>query len=185
MKPTFLGLSGVVLWSCLAFSSIITEAMDLKHPKLKDVKSKGIPGRYIVEFENKNNNASSVMIQSVHDTFSETVKVTNKFNHKFFHAAAIDLGHTNSEVIEHILELPNVKAIYPIKECFLDNTFYGTTSRLQKRDTATSPKVSQALAQVDRVRSELGHKGKGIFVGIIDTGKRRKVYLFFGNSIIV
>ncbi|KAI8372438.1 hypothetical protein BD560DRAFT_369210 [Blakeslea trispora] len=41
---------------------------------------------------------------------------------------------------------------------------------LEKRSSTVPTRIPQALAQVDRVRSELGYKGKGVFVGIIDSG---------------
>ncbi|KAI8375241.1 peptidase S8/S53 domain-containing protein [Blakeslea trispora] len=169
MKTTFLSLSGLVLWSCLSFSPMEAEAVNLKHPKLKNIKSGIIPGRYIVEFKKGSSSPSTFMAQSVHNTLSKTVKVKNKFNHKLFNAASIDVGHSGTEALKHILELSDVKAVYPVEEYHLAD-HRSKAAPLEKRDSTVPTRIPQTLAQVDRVRSELGYKGKDVFIGIIDSG---------------
>lgn len=134
-----------------------------------------IPGRYLVEFED------------TQSTFQENVKAQKllagaplvTISSSLFNGASyqFDDSQLDNDGISTLSSLPSVKNIWPVRAFKVpDDEIHwtgenpsaqvSTTSDSKKNTTGYSPHV---LTQVDRLQAE-GLTGKGIKVGIIDTG---------------
>lgn len=116
------------------------------------------PGRYIVEFKDSNNSISS--IKATHKHLFKTLNVKPIFEYfNVFNGAALYL---NAEQLKIVEKSANIKKIYPdaIVEAL----------GVKSSDYDILLKDSVSLIGADKVHNELGIKGKGIKVAVVDTG---------------
>ncbi|GEM50186.1 S8 family serine peptidase [Deinococcus cellulosilyticus] len=119
------------------------------------------PGRWFVEFENQAG-VQKLSAQSFTRLAAEqgiSVKQNYAYS-RLFNGVSIT---TTDQSIGDIASLPGVKAVYPVKLYKLESL---------KPQPPISPEIDTATSQtgVDVARTELGLTGKGIKVGIIDSG---------------
>ncbi|KAI8372018.1 peptidase S8/S53 domain-containing protein [Choanephora cucurbitarum] len=186
MKSSLLASSGLAMWACLALTSLVTEAAELKHVKLMNADHDAIAGRYIVQFKKNNNLTGKTFAHSVQQALSNNgVEIKETINHRIFSGASIDITDVGESALKPILDREDVEAIYPVRRIYHATTssvapsiknesYIGKKSFAEKRETpeeqAADFNIPLVLGQVDQVHSKLGYKGKGILVGIIDSG---------------
>ncbi|CEP13145.1 hypothetical protein [Parasitella parasitica] len=160
----------VVAGVCLAVFVITAEAVKISHPKYIKGSSNTIPGRYIISFSGAQPDSGTIFTQSFTKQFKDAgLKVKENFKHDFFNGISVDLDNTDNSIhtaaLKAILDRSDVKAVYPVR------TIARPKVTLESQGSSKTPSVlPHAMTQVDRVHSELKNKGKGIFVGVLDTG---------------
>ena len=155
---------------------------------------------YIFEFGGSNaEKDSKELISMLEDKFSDTtLSVGRLFNHDLMKAVTINIGpkkeaassnKSNSnasidtaseeeqekllnDVFKAVSDSGLVKKIYPVHPVQSPDTDVHIASA---EDIDVSKLIPHAQTQVDRVHKELKNTGKGITVGILDTG----TYIFF------
>ncbi|KAJ3361332.1 hypothetical protein GGF31_002259 [Allomyces arbusculus] len=164
----------------LVFISIATAATIHRLPPRSLPRNTGIAARrYIVEFQ-----ASPALLDTPGDTVSpaaalaehasftaflaqsgldEGVAVQRKFAH-VFNGAAIEVA--SDEMVETLAAAPNVKAVFPVVTYQLD------PQEVVAGRKGASPQLVYAnnMTRVAQVHADLGLTGKGVKVGVIDTG---------------
>ncbi|KAK4517454.1 Transmembrane osmosensor [Mucor velutinosus] len=160
----------VVAGVCLAVFVMTAEAVKISHPKYIKGSSNTVPGRYIISFSGQQQNSGTLFTQSFTEEFkSADLKVKENFKHDFFNGISVDIDTSNEEIhtaaLKSLLDRSDVEAIYPVR------TIERPKVTLGGKGSKKAPSVlPHALTQVDKVHSELKNKGKGIFVGVLDTG---------------
>ncbi|KAI8647639.1 peptidase S8/S53 domain-containing protein [Parasitella parasitica] len=147
-----------------------TGADKISHPKYIKGSANTIPGRYIISFSGARPDSGTAFAQSFTKEFKgASLKVKENFRHDFFNGISVDLDNTDDSIhtaaLKAILDRSEVKAVYPVK------TIARPKVILESQGSSKTPSVlPHAMTQVDKVHSELKNKGKGIFVGVLDTG---------------
>jgi hypothetical protein len=147
-----------------------TEAL-IDHPKFKSGSADIIPGRYIISFNEKSASSGKAFVQSFQKNFKKAdMKVHQDYQHEFFNGMSVRIDSDEFEVqkaaIESILDRSDVGAVYPVRK--LHRPTVKLHSKKKHEEVSILP---HAMTQVDLVHSKLKNKGKGIFVGVLDTGK--------------
>lgn len=170
-KTSFTSFPIVVAGVCLAVFVMTSDAFKLEHPKFRADSNDILPGRYIVSFSDKKAQASTLSIQSESPEEAD-VKIVKKFSHDFFNGASIkiDTEDVDAEILSlnNILDRTDVKSVTPIRLIKRPEV----TINAIDPDVYVPSVVPHHMTQVDRVHNELNNKGKGILVGVIDTGKK-------------
>ncbi len=126
----------------------------------------GFAGKWFVQFSEKPTikGGSAKTITAQQKTFSSTapkdVKVTDSYS-KVWNGVAVK---AEDKDLDKILKAKNVKAVFPVL------TSKPPTEPAQKEDGKPNLNVSGELTGVTEARNKLGLTGKGIKIGIIDTG---------------
>ncbi|KAL0086325.1 peptidase S8/S53 domain-containing protein [Phycomyces blakesleeanus] len=156
---------------CLAVLVLVAPSEAISHPKYQASSDNVVPNRYIVEFDYGDSTSANSFVHSVQNKFKKAkIHIAHQFDHDLFNGISFGLnGLDNKEhdaALKSVLDQDSVKAVYPV--------------RVIKRPDITIRKVSSkgktpsilphAMTQVDRVHSELKKFGKGIKVGVVDTG---------------
>ncbi|RCH82456.1 hypothetical protein CU098_001086, partial [Rhizopus stolonifer] len=152
---------------------VTAETVKIQHPKFINGTSNAVPGQYIIRFDSKSTDSDKHFLQSFKQEFGGLkLKVKQEIKHDFFNAISVDISHANKDMhetaLKSILERSDVKAVYPIKQ-FSQAKVFRSENANKKRDSVPSF-LPHAMTQVDIVHSKLKNKGKGIFVGVIDSG---------------
>ncbi|KAI9302090.1 peptidase S8/S53 domain-containing protein [Cunninghamella echinulata] len=161
------------LFSIASFFLTGSEAV-IQHKKFKATDDNNIvPGRYIVEFNTQDNVQS--FSDSLKSTFEDDLDVVEKYNHHLFDGLVFNINDPDPSLVtassydkklEKIFDHDTVHAVYPVRSIPRPKVFV-TKGKTQSNAEAVSP---HHLTQVNRVHKELKNKGKGIIVGIIDSG---------------
>ncbi|CAO3613681.1 unnamed protein product [Cunninghamella blakesleeana] len=142
--------------------------------------SRTIPGRYIVEFNNEQ--GAHIFSQSLKDTFEHDYTLGEKYDHELFTGLSFHLNYPNPNAVtassydqklQQLLDSDHVESITPVRIIQRPKLFYSSThAKIDTADSEADVKaiLPHALTQVDRVHKELKNTGKGIVVGIIDSG---------------
>lgn len=159
-RPSLLLLSYLFIWT--------VESLDIQHPKLKQKTSDVIPGRYMIEF---NQNDLTFFTQSFRqdDTY---LKVNHQYNHDFFHGLSININTEDDEAhkntLESILNRGDVQSVSPVRR------IPRPEATVERTGIEANLILPHHMTQVDLVHSELKNKGKGILVGVLDTGRHHE-----------
>lgn len=131
-----------------------------------------IQGRYIVELTNPD--SVSPFVNLLTATFADHVKVGQRFTHFDFNGVSFSLSSPYSRhdaLLRSVFDHANVVSVYPSTRMnaptFAPMENPGESSISKAISDVISP---HHLTQVDRVHEELKHTGKGILIGIIDSG---------------
>ncbi|KAL9557641.1 hypothetical protein MBANPS3_001291 [Mucor bainieri] len=169
-KNSFSIIPIVVAGVCLAVFVMTAEAVKISHPKYIKGSSDTIPGRYIISFADQEQSSGALFTQSFTKEFkSADLKVKENFKHDFFNGISVNIDTSDEEIhtaaLKSILNRSNVRAVYPVRILSRPKVI------LNKKGSTKAPTLlPHALTQVDKVHSKLKNKGKGIFVGVIDSG---------------
>ncbi|KAI9031565.1 peptidase S8/S53 domain-containing protein [Phycomyces nitens] len=156
---------------CLAVLVLVAPSEAISHPKYKPSFSEVVPNRYVVEFDYGDSKSANSFVHSVQSKYKKAkIHVAEKFEHHIFNGISFGLDGLNdkehSAALKSILDKDSVKAVYPVKIIKRPEVSIQSTSSKNK-----SPSIlPHSMTQVDRVHSELKKFGKGIKVGVIDTG---------------
>ncbi|ORX48325.1 subtilisin-like protein [Hesseltinella vesiculosa] len=130
-----------------------------------------LKGRYIVELNHHNTLPNFVQ------TFSQSLDnahVHEQFSHPIFSGMSFSLNgpsDADAEKLHSLLDSDDVVAIYPSRAVQRPSI---QAQPLAADVPYSAEQIQQmmphSLTQVDRVHSELGNTGKGIVVGVIDSG---------------
>jgi len=139
-----------------------------------------VPGAYIIEFNEKSQDLTAFY----QDLLSDGIQVTPRANlsYKLFQGASINIRNTNdAEYLSTvILAKSQVKNIWPVRAIQIPlPTSISVGNGVQARDASgkvrravengTDTFTPHVMTQVDKLRAE-GITGKGIRIGIVDTG---------------
>ncbi|KAI8331696.1 peptidase S8/S53 domain-containing protein [Chlamydoabsidia padenii] len=151
-----------------------TDAL-LSHRKFKAYPSSDVvTGRYIVEFTHQD--ATKSFAQSLSDTFDNDVKIQEQYTHDVFAGLSFNLNDPEPSAVtassydnklQTLFDHDQVAAVYPIRIIKRPEL---TVTPVRKDEVNPEPILPHHLTQVDRVHKELKNTGKGIVVGILDTG---------------
>ena len=128
--------------------------------------SPGFAGKWFVQFSEKPTikGGSAKTITAQQKTFSSTapksVKVTDSYS-KVWNGVAVK---AEDKDLDKILQAKNVKAVFPVLAS------KPPKEPAQKEDGKPNLNVSGELTGVTEARNKLGLTGKGVKIGIIDTG---------------
>lgn len=167
----------VVAGVCLAVFVMTAEAVKITHPKYIKGSSNTVPGRYIISFTGEQQNSGTLFTQSFTKEFkSADLKVKENFKHDFFKGISVDIDTTDDSIhtaaLKTILDRSDVAAVYPVRTIDRPKVILGNKGSSKKTPTV----LPHSLTQVDKVHSELKNKGKGVFVGVLDTGNYDMFY---------
>ncbi|KAI9014408.1 peptidase S8/S53 domain-containing protein [Phycomyces nitens] len=156
---------------CLAVLILIAPSEAISHPKYKPSSSDVIPNRYVVEFDYGDSKSANSFVHSVQSKYKKAkIHVAEKFEHKLFNGISFGLDGLNekehSAALKSVLDRETVKAVYPVKIVKRPNVTFKKVSAKEKVPSL----LPHAMTQVDRVHSELKKFGKGVKVGVVDTG---------------
>jgi hypothetical protein len=173
-KPSFSIFPIVVAGVCLAVFVLTAEAVKIDHPKYIKGASNTVPGRYIISFSGKSQKNGDFFAQSFNKEFKNVdLKVKEDFKHDLFNGISVDIDTTDEAIhtaaLKTILERSDVEAVHPVRLIPRPNAI------LEKKGKQPTL-LPHGLTQVDQVHSKLKNKGKGIFVGVLDTGKLHICY---------
>lgn len=151
-----------------------TDAL-LQHRKFKASSEPNVlTGRYIVEFAEQN--AASPFAKSLSDTFDKDVKIHEQFTHDLFAGLSFNLDDPNPSAVtassyddklQSLFDHDHVTAVYPVHAIQRPEL---TATQVREDNSIAAAIAPHHLTQVDRVHKELKNTGKGIVVGIIDSG---------------
>lgn len=131
-----------------------------------------IGDRYIVQVGHESHVAPFVDI--LMQSFAQHIQIKRRFTHSLFSGISFTLNassHHNQE-LNSLFNHSNVTAIYPCRLAsapILHSVDSGTASA-SIPDNASDIISPHRLTQVDRVHKELKYMGKGVLIGIIDSG---------------
>lgn len=134
-----------------AILAISADAIKIDHPKYVHSQADLVHGRYIVS-------TASTQFTSPDITIHET------FAHELFQGVSLSIDNesTHLSTLISILDRPDIEAVYPVKMIARPTVKYHPSTQHSV--------LPHAMTQVDKVHSKLKNKGKGILVGILDTG---------------
>lgn len=170
-KSAFSTFPIVVAGVCMAVLVFTAEAIKISHPKYNDAGSNVVAGRYIISFPLKDTKASSSFASSFKkNAKGANLKVKETISHDLFNAISVSLDTSDESIhasaLETILNTTEVLAVYPLKR------YKRPTAQVVDIGTNVQPTVlPHVQTQVAAVHDKLKNKGKGIFVGVLDTGK--------------
>ncbi|KAI8374401.1 peptidase S8/S53 domain-containing protein [Radiomyces spectabilis] len=156
-----------VCFVVLVFSG--TASARIHHPKYKKAGREIIPGQYVIEFSDGQTNHGDTLVRSIRKEFKHAdVKVKEKYHHSLFNGVSFDIKGLNEDdhqnALKSILDQASVASVYPV-------TYIDRPATQPFSVKAGEPSIlPHAMTQVDRVHKELKNTGKGIVVGILDTG---------------
>lgn len=160
-----------------------------------------IPGRYIVEFEDHFQGSSLEFVEDIDLTPIKPIirlDIAHEYGSSLFRGISVSLNKvtdrlekrqslddTESLVLKQILKHHRVKRVFPVTEIERPKVtrndfddFFGdrskpsiTTPTIDLKSNMPNLPFSHSLSQIDKVQNELNLKGKGIVIGIIDSGK--------------
>ncbi|KAK3323071.1 peptidase S8/S53 domain-containing protein [Apodospora peruviana] len=131
-----------------------------------------VPGAYIVEYEN--NLDTKAFLNSMKG--EATLRKDLKF--KLFNGASIQFKETDKaeEMAAKVADMPVIKNVWPVKrypapQHTVHYTGSGVKAAIEKRQAAGEPDMftPHLMTEVNKFR-DAGETGKGIRIGIIDTG---------------
>ncbi|KAI8971818.1 peptidase S8/S53 domain-containing protein [Mycotypha africana] len=152
-------------------------SLKINHPKFikGSASSSGstVPGRYIVRFKDSKstNEFTQTYFKKNKASKKHKLKIKETIKHDFFNAVSVDIdanatddNHVTS-TLKNILDQADVEYVYPVRT--LPRPKVTVESVGKSKEPTVLP---HAMTQVDKVHSELKKKGKGILVGVLDTG---------------
>ena len=128
--------------------------------------SPGFTGKWFVQFAEqpalKGGSTKTIAAQQrvFRNAAPKDVKVTKSYS-KVWNGVAVN---AEDKDLDKILQAKNVKAVFPVL------TSKPPEQPAQKEDNKTNRNVSEELTGVTEARNKLGLTGKGVKIGIIDTG---------------
>ncbi|KAI0872073.1 peptidase S8/S53 domain-containing protein [Hypoxylon argillaceum] len=155
--------------------SLLASAGGFLSSEAKDLpRAKHVPGSYVVEFEDSQD--SSEFFNSI----SSKAKTRMNFNSSLFKGASIQFHDAGSaeEAVAALTNMASVKRVWANRVYDLpkDNVIWtgknkdaGIADSLVKRQSSSDTFSPHLMTQVDKLRAK-GVIGKGIKVGVIDTG---------------
>lgn len=162
----------VVAGVCMAVLVFTAEAIKITHPKYVDAASGSnvVPGHYIISFPLKDSKATSSFTSSFKKEHKGDVKET--ISHDFFNAVSVAIDTDDEQLhaasVETILNKQDVLAVYPVKKYNRPSAKLVSVSKAANQPSL----LPHVQTQVAAVHDKLKNKGKGIFVGVLDTGKK-------------
>ncbi|KAG1048825.1 hypothetical protein G6F43_008814 [Rhizopus delemar] len=168
-KSTLTILPLYVAGVCMAVFVLTAEAVNLHHPKFRHANSDVIPGRYIVGFKKQApSSAGTLFSQSMQEVKGAHIKVHERYNHSFFKGMSVTIDTDDADVkkstLESILDRSDVEYIAPVRKVPRPEV------KLVKKGKNKKSILPHHMTQVDIVHSQLKNKGKGVLVGILDSG---------------
>lgn len=170
MKPSNLTILPLyVAGVCMAVFVLTADAVNIHHPKFKPRTSEIIPGRYIVGFNTDSDSAGTFFSQSLDDFKGADVKINEHYNHDFFNGVSININTEDADIhksaLESILDRADVQYVTPVRVVPRPKV------KVVKKGKKAKSLLPHSMTQVDLVHSKLKNKGKGVLVGILDSGK--------------
>ncbi|KAF7727536.1 hypothetical protein EC973_007422 [Apophysomyces ossiformis] len=156
----------------VAMAMLSSSADALDHPKFLKAGRNVVPGRYMVEFEGNARYDEDELVHSFSKDFKKAkVHISEKFNHELFNGVSFQLSGLDdadhTKALKAILERDDVKHVFPVTSIPRPSVQPLKTDASRNVATWTDP---HHMTQVDRVHKELKNKGKGIVVGVLDSG---------------
>jgi hypothetical protein len=175
-KSSFSIFPIVVAGVCLAVFVLTAEAVKIDHPKYIKGASNTVPGRYIISFSGKAQKSGEFFTQSFNNQFKDVdLKVKEDFKHDLFNGISVDIDTTDDKIhsaaLKTILDRSDVESVHPVRLIPRPEA-----TALKKGKNKEPSLLPHSLTQVDQVHSKLKNKGKGILVGVLDTGKLHICY---------
>lgn len=154
----------------MAVLVMTAEAVHIRHPKFKQANSDIIPGRYIVRFNKQaSDSAGSLFAQSMQEVKGAHFKIHQHYKHDFFNGISVTLDTDDAKIkknaLESLLDRSDVSYISPVRKVPRPEVVLG------KKGKNTKSILPHGMTQVDAVHNKLKNKGKGVLVGVLDTGK--------------
>lgn len=172
----------------------------IKDPKFKPNRlGNVIPGRYIIEFDEDYRESAMEFVNRIEPQPAQyRIKIAHDYPSAIFRGVSISLGsgtlnkRSSSEksnlaeylILRKILQQHQVKHIYPVTEIPRPSVKrHAHISAYNITNMYELPKIhipengyplpfTHKTTQVDRTRREMNLQGKGVVVGIIDSGNR-------------
>lgn len=172
MKKPFSVFPIVVAGVCMAIFVMTADAIKIDHPKFIKGSTNIVPGRYIISFDSqKTASSASVLAQSLSEIEeSIELKVKETINHTFFRGVSVNIEDvdedTHASTLKQIMDRSDVKAVYPVRLLSRPKIM-----EFEKGKKSVPTVLPHGMTQVDLVHSKLKNKGKGVLVGVIDSGK--------------
>ncbi|KAL0075653.1 secreted subtilisin-like serine protease [Phycomyces blakesleeanus] len=156
---------------CLAVLILIAPSEAVSHSKYKPSTKEVIPNRYVVEFNYGDSQSATTFVNSVKSKYKKAkVHVAEQFEHKIFSGISFGLEGLDEEdhnaALKSVLDQNTVKAVYPVNLIKRPDVTFKSVPASTKAPSI----LPHAMTQVDRVHSELKKFGKGVKVGVVDTG---------------
>lgn len=157
-----------------------------------------VPGRFIVEYAEPNVQATSKkLLDLLHGKFDSTnVSVSQSYDHPLMRGVTLRIDSTkkkddddddddenvvesmstpNDDIVKEVIEMLEkqsmVSTVYPVRLVRRPELVPKPMSELDRRDAINMNAMQpHAMSQVERVHRELKNTGKGMVVGIIDSG---------------
>ncbi|KAG1470648.1 hypothetical protein G6F56_002560 [Rhizopus delemar] len=169
MKNSITLLPLYVAGVCMAVLVMTAEAVHIRHPKFKQANSDIIPGRYIVRFNKQaSDSAGSLFAQSMQEVKGAHFKIHQHYKHDFFNGISVTLDTDDAKIkknaLESLLDRSDVSYISPVRKVPRPEVVLG------KKGKNTKSILPHGMTQVDAVHNKLKNKGKGVLVGVLDTG---------------
>lgn len=133
------------------------------HSKFRGSHADSIPQKYILEFEP--GAPASALLNSL-----PGVTTRHIYAHTLFEGASIEITDIENEenILQSILKHPDIAFISPNRR--IKSNSVTISNQWDLSPESIEKMLPHEIHQVDKARKELGLTGKGIFVGIIDTG---------------
>ncbi|KAL0933476.1 subtilisin-like serine protease pr1c [Colletotrichum truncatum] len=133
-----------------------------------------VPGAYIVELADDQDAAG--LVASL-QTEAGLAKVSQRldFKSKVFKGVSISVENSNDETARKIAALPHVKQLWPVPLISVPKLNFtvlgndGSASKHRRQTNSTDSWPPHVMTQVDKLRAK-GFTGKGLRIGIVDTG---------------
>ncbi|KAI1078803.1 subtilisin-like protein [Whalleya microplaca] len=135
-----------------------------------------VPGAYIVELENDQDANSFYK-----DLHAQDMPASPRLNlsYSLFKGYSFQLKNTSDANVtaQRISEMPNVKKVWPVKVreipkdevVWVGNSKTASSSLKKRQESENDTYSPHVMTQVDKLRAK-GFTGKGIKIGIVDTG---------------
>jgi opacity protein-like surface antigen len=168
--------------------AVMASAEAAQHHKIKLSKSSSVvPDSYIIELENTFSGSHAQFLNSVSSKFNDAgLSMRQSYNSELFKGMSVKIKNTASSkakrglhhagstaVLNAIADSPQVRNIYPVSVIPRPKVNVISTGHTNSPDVL----FADTMTQVQDVHN-YGYKGKGITVGIIDTGK------YFGVTLL-
>ncbi|KAL0085970.1 peptidase S8/S53 domain-containing protein [Phycomyces blakesleeanus] len=156
---------------CFAVIVLVAPSKAISHHKYKTSSHEAVPNRYVIEFNYGDSKSADSFVHLFQTKFKNSkIHITERFEHDLFNGISFDLNGLDSKelkaALEAVLDHTHVKAAYPVRIIRRSEVMIEKT--VSKRESLSS--LPHGMTQVDRVHSELKIFGKGIKVGVIDSG---------------
>ncbi|KAI8878958.1 subtilisin-like protein [Backusella circina FSU 941] len=175
LKPLILFESLLLL--VLAFSSqtVAASKSHIEHPKYKHASTDYIKNKHIVKFSSSHTTGlSDTFLESFQKEYADVnIEVLQNYKSSVFHGLSFHIDAPDSQVYSNVLNAmmdhPDVENVHSQYKMYRSSVDFGQSGI----DLAIDPTDiinPHHMTQVKRVHDELKNKGKGIFIGIIDSG---------------